>query len=379
MAEGLQIQPVSGDASIVISVDAMGGDRGPAAVVAGLVDSAGALPGIRFVLHGDEAQLAPLLARHPGIAARVTLRHAGRVVSMEDKPSQVMRHGQGTSMWSTIESVREGEAGAAVSCGNTGALMAVSMLRLRKMPGVNRPAIASLFPTPTPGKMNVMLDMGADVKADPGDLLQFAFMGASYARNGLGIARPRVGLLNVGTEEHKGRPELHEAHAMMGERAEAGGFDYVGFVEGTDILSDRVDVIVSDGFTGNVALKAIEGTARLVADLLRQSLTSTLTAKIGALIAGGALKRLQKRIDPRRVNGGVFLGLNGTVVKSHGSADATGVSAAIRLAAQLAGARFHERLAARVASAGGAGQDGGAEDTGGRTGGQAGQGSDPTQ
>ncbi len=379
MAEGLQIQPVSGDASIVISVDAMGGDRGPAAVVAGLVDSAGALPGIRFVLHGDEAQLAPLLARHPGIAARVTLRHAGRVVSMEDKPSQVMRHGQGTSMWSTIESVREGEAGAAVSCGNTGALMAVSMLRLRKMPGVNRPAIASLFPTPTPGKMNVMLDMGADVKADPGDLLQFAFMGASYARNGLGIARPRVGLLNVGTEEHKGRPELHEAHAMMGERAEAGGFDYVGFVEGTDILSDRVDVIVSDGFTGNVALKAIEGTARLFADLLRQSLTSTLTAKIGALIAGGVLKRLKQRIEQRRVNGGVFLGLNGTVVKSHGSADATGVSAAIRLAAQLAGARFHERLAARVASAGGAGQDGGAEDTGGRTGGQAGQGSDPTQ
>ena len=379
MAEGLQIQPVSGDASIVISVDAMGGDRGPAAVVAGLVDSAGTLPRLRFVLHGDEAQLAPLLARHPEVAARVTLRHAPRVVSMEDKPGQVMRHGQGTSMWAAIDSVREGEAGAAVSCGNTGALMAVSMLRLRKMPGINRPAIASLFPTPTPGKLNVMLDMGADVKADPGDLLQFAFMGASYARNGLGAVRPRLGLLNVGTEEHKGRPELHETHALLGDRAEAGGFDYVGFVEGTDILSDRVDVIVTDGFTGNVALKAIEGTARLVAELLRQALTGTFVAKIGALIAGGALRRLQLRIDPRRVNGGVFLGLNGTVVKSHGSADATGVSAAIRLAAQLAGARFHERLAARVASAGGAGQDGGAEDTGGRNGGPAGQGSDPTQ
>ncbi|NGM47224.1 phosphate acyltransferase PlsX [Rhodobacter sp. SGA-6-6] len=379
MAEGLQIQPVSGDASIVISVDAMGGDRGPAAVVAGLVDSARAMPGIRFLLHGDETQLTPLLARHPDIAPRVALRHAERVVSMEDKPSQVMRHGQGTSMWTAIDSVREGEAGAAVSCGNTGALMAVSMLRLRKTPGVNRPAIATLFPTPTPGKMNVMLDMGADVKADPGDLLQFAFMGASYARNGLAVARPRVGLLNVGTEEHKGRPELHEAHALLGERAEAGGFDYVGFIEGTDILSDRVDVIVTDGFTGNVALKAIEGTAKLVGELLRQSLTSTLAAKIGALISGGALRRLQRRIDPRRVNGGVFLGLNGTVVKSHGSADETGVSAAIRLAAQLAGARFHERLAARVASAGGAGQDGGAVDTGGRNGGPAGQGSDPTQ
>jgi glycerol-3-phosphate acyltransferase PlsX len=182
-------------------------------------------------------------------------------------------------------------------------------------------------------------------------------MGASYARNGLSIARPRVGLLNVGTEDHKGRPELQEAHALLARSADAGSFDYVGFVEGTDILSDRVDVIVTDGFTGNVALKAIEGTARLVGDLLRQTLTSTLLAKLGALLARGALKRLQLRIDPRRVNGGVFLGLNGTVVKSHGSADATGVAAAIGLAYQLAQAGFLERLAARVASAEAAGQD----------------------
>ncbi len=232
MAGGLHTPTPADGASIVISVDAMGGDRGPAAVVAGLVDSAGQMPALRFLVHGDQAQLTPLLAQHPDLASRVTLRHADRVVTMEDKPSQVMRHGQGTSMWSTIEAVREGEAQAAVSCGNTGALMAVSMLRLRKIAGVNRPAIASLFPTPTPGKMNVMLDMGADVKADPRDLLQYAFMGASYARNGLGLVRPRVGLLNVGTEEHKGRPELHEAHAMMQRGAKAGDFDYVGFVEG---------------------------------------------------------------------------------------------------------------------------------------------------
>jgi glycerol-3-phosphate acyltransferase PlsX len=335
----------------------MGSDRGPAAVVAGLVDSIAQHSRMDVILHGDEALLRPLLAKHPELTSRVTLRHAERVVKMEDKPAQVMRHGQGTSMWSTIDAVKDGEAAAAVSCGNTGALMAVSMLRLRKLPGLNRPAIASLFPTPTPGKMNVMLDMGADVKADPGDLLQYAFMGASYARNGLSIARPRVGLLNVGTEEHKGRAELHEAHALLGRSADAGSFDYVGFVEGTDILSDRVDVIVTDGFTGNVALKAIEGTARLVGDLLRQTLTSTLLAKLGALLARGALKRLQMRIDPRRVNGGVFLGLNGTVVKSHGSADATGVSAAIGLAFQLAQAGFLERLAARVASAEAAGQD----------------------
>lgn len=357
MATGPSSVSATAAERVVISVDAMGGDRGPAAVVAGLADSLAQHPRMDVILHGDEAALTPLLARHPGLAPRITLRHAARVVSMEDKPSQVMRHGQGTSMWSTIDSLREGAAAAAVSCGNTGALMAVSMLRLRKMPGLNRPAIASLFPTPTPGKMNVMLDMGADVKAEPGDLLQYAFMGASYARNGLGLSRPRVGLLNVGTEEHKGRPELHEAHALLGQRAEAGGFDYLGFVEGTDILSDRVDVIVTDGFTGNVALKAIEGTARLVGDLLRQTLTSTLLAKLGALLASGALGRLQRRIDPRRVNGGVFLGLNGTVVKSHGSADATGVAAAIGLAYQLAQAGFLERLAARVASADATGQD----------------------
>lgn len=335
----------------------MGGDRGPAAVVAGLVDSLAQHPRMDVILHGDEAMLRPLLARHPKLSARITVRHAERVVTMEDKPAQVMRHGQGTSMFSTIDAVKDGEAQAAVSCGNTGALMAVSMLRLRKLPGLNRPAIASLFPTPTPAKMNVMLDMGADVKADARDLLQFAFMGASYARNGLSIARPRVGLLNVGTEEHKGRAELQEAHVLLGARAEAGSFDYVGFIEGTDILSDRVDVIVTDGFTGNVALKAIEGTARTVGDLLRQSLTSTPLAKLGALLARGALGRLQRRIDPRRVNGGVFLGLSGTVVKSHGSADATGVAAAIGLAYQLAQAHFIERLAARVASATGAGQD----------------------
>ena len=342
---------------VVISVDAMGGDRGPAAVVAGLVESIAQHPRLEVILHGDEPTLRPLISRHSDLAARVTLRHAARVVTMQDKPAQVMRHGQGTSMWSTIDAVKDGEAAAAVSCGNTGALMAVSMLRLRKLPGLNRPAIASLFPTPTPGKMNVMLDMGADVKADPADLLQYAFMGASYARNGLAIARPRVGLLNVGTEEHKGRAELQEANTLLARSTEAGSFDYVGFIEGTDILSDRVDVIVTDGFTGNVALKAIEGTARLVGDLLRQTLTSTLLAKLGALLARGALKRLQLRIDPRRVNGGVFLGLNGTVVKSHGSADATGIAAAIGLAYQLAQVRFLERLAARVASAEAAGQD----------------------
>lgn len=342
---------------VVISVDAMGGDRGPAAVVAGVAAVVAANPDVHILLHGDKSVLAPLLDKKPELAAFVTLRHAERVVTMEDKPSHVMRHGMGTSMWSCIDAVRSGEASAAVSCGNTGALMAVSMLRLRRLHGVARPAIACLWPSRNPGGFNVMLDVGADVKADPEDLLQYATMGASYARNGLGLARPRVGLLNVGTEEHKGRAELKVAHDLIASATGPGGFDFVGFVEGGDIPSDRVDVIVTDGFTGNVALKTGEGTAKLVGEFLKQAFNATFLSRIAALLALNSLKRLQARIDPRRVNGGVFLGLNGTVVKSHGSADATGVEAAIHLATRLARAGFIERLAARVASAQGAGQD----------------------
>lgn len=342
---------------IVISVDAMGGDRGPAAVVAGLALCAADTPDVNFLLHGPEAELKPLLARRPGLAQRVTLCHAEGVVRMEDKPSAVLRTGSDTSMWSTIDAVRDGRAQAAVSCGNTGALMAVSMIRLRKLPGVNRPAIACLWPSRGPKPFNVMLDVGADIKADAPDLLQFALMGASYARNGLGFARPRVGLLNVGTEEHKGRAELKQAQDLIAAATETGNFDYAGFVEGGDLPSARVDVIVTDGFTGNIALKTGEGTAKLVADFMREAFTSSILAKLGALLAMGPLKRLQQRIDPRRANGGVFLGLNGTVVKSHGSADSTGVAAAVTLAYKLARSGYQERLAQRVASVAEATQD----------------------
>jgi phosphate acyltransferase len=342
---------------IIISVDAMGGDKGPATVVAGLVLSAAKLPDAGFILHGDEAVLRPLLARHAGLAHRIDLRHAPRVVTMADKPSQVMRHGEGTSMWGCIDSIKNGEATVAVSCGNTGALMAVSMIRLRKLPGVNRPAIACLWPSRNPGGFNVMLDVGADIKAESDDLLQYATMGASYARNGLNLTQPRVGLLNVGTEDHKGRAELKEAHDRMPLAAQSGGFDYVGFVEGGDLPSDRVDVVVTDGFTGNIALKTGEGTAKLISDFLREAFNAGFASKFAALLAMNSLKRLQKRIDPRRVNGGVFLGLNGTVVKSHGSADATGVAAAIRLAHQLAQSGFQGRMAARLAEAANARQD----------------------
>ena len=335
--------------SVVISVDAMGGDRGPAAVVAGIAESADKNPDIRFIVHGPRAELERMIARRSGLAARCDIRDAQGIVTMGDKPSQVLRKGEGTSMWSTVESVRNGEASVAVSCGNTGALMALSMLRLRKLPGVNRPAIACLWPSRNPQGFNVMLDVGADIRADAQDLLTYALMGASYARNGLGLARPRVGLLNVGTEEHKGRAELKQAHELIGPAAQVANFDYIGFVEGGDLPSARVDVIVTDGFTGNVALKTGEGTAKLIADFLKDAFGNSVMSKFAALLAMTSLKRLQKRIDPRRVNGGVFLGLNGTVVKSHGSADATGVSAAIKLAFQLAQSGFQDRLAARVA------------------------------
>jgi glycerol-3-phosphate acyltransferase PlsX len=327
----------------------MGGDRGPAAVVAGIAKSAAKNPDIRFIVHGPRDELSALISKRR-LDAQCEIRDAGEVVSMDAKPSHVMRHGKNTSMWSAIDSVRAGDADVCVSCGNTGALMAVSMIRLRKMEGVNRPAIACLWPSKNPSAFNIMLDVGADIRADQDDLLQYALMGMSYARNGFGLTRPRVGLLNVGTEEHKGRAELKVAGEIIAEAARSNDFDYVGFVEGGDIPSDRVDVIVTDGFTGNVALKTAEGTAKLISDLLREAFRYTPLSRVAAMLAYTSLRRLSKRIDPRQVNGGVFLGLNGTVVKSHGSADATGVSAAIKLGFKLAQSGFAEKLAARVAS-----------------------------
>lgn len=332
-----------------MSVDAMGGDNGPMAVVNGMARSARKNPKIAFILHGDAAKLKPLVAKR-GLTDICDIRDAADVVKMDDKPSHVMRHGQNTSMWSAIDSVRNGEAEVCVSCGNTGALMLISMLRLKKLPGVNRPAIACLWPSRNKGGFNVMLDVGADIRADEKDLLQYAMMGVSYARNGLGLDTPRVGVLNLGTEEHKGRTELRAAHDMIGDVADPNAFEFVGFVEGGDIPSSKVDVIVTDGFTGNVALKTGEGTATLIRETLRDAFRATPLSRIAAFLAITSLRRLSKRIDPRQVNGGVFLGLNGTVVKSHGSADAVGISAAIKLAFRLSEAGFNERLAARVAS-----------------------------
>jgi glycerol-3-phosphate acyltransferase PlsX len=338
-------------ARTLISVDAMGGDQGPAAIVAGCLLSAKANADISFILHGPEAELRALVGKHPELDNRTTIRDATGVVTMNDKPSQVVRTGKDTSMWSAIEAVRSGEASVAVSCGNTGALMALSMIRLRKLAGVNRPAIAVLYPSSNKQGFNVLLDVGADIKADADDLLRFALMGMSYARNGLDVATPRIGLLNVGTEEHKGRTELKEAHDLIRDHAAEAAFEFVGFVEGGDISGNKADVIVTDGFTGNVAIKTGEGTASLIGVRLREAFKYSILSRLASLLAYTSLMRLRKKIDPRRVNGGVFLGLNGTVVKSHGGADATGISAAIKLAAQLAENGFNDKLAARVAAA----------------------------
>ena len=353
----LAVDPDRSRKGAVLSVDAMGGDNGPATVVAGLARFLNDVPDARAILHGAEATLRAQIRKHGLPEDRITLRDAEGVVKMTDKPSQVIRNGRDTSMWSAIEAVRDGEADVCVSCGNTGALMALSMLRLRKAEGVSRPAIACLWPSRNPQQFNVMLDAGADIRADQDDLLTFALMGASYARNAFDLKRPRIGLLNVGVEEHKGRAELKVAHELIGMAANTGEFDYVGFVEGGDLPSDRVDVIVTDGFTGNVALKTAEGTANLISEFLRASLRQSPLSMLGALLARGSLQRLRRRIDPRRVNGGVFLGLNKTVIKSHGSADATGIAAALTLGHRLAQSGFSERLAARVASAAALAQD----------------------
>jgi len=343
--------PESAGKRVIVSIDTMGGDRGPAAVVAGCSRYAKKNPDVAFLLHGPVDVLTKLVGRRKNLQDRTDIRHADGVVNMTDKPGQVMRNGKGTSMWNAVDAVKMGDADVCVSCGNTGALMAISMLRLRKLAGINRPAIAVLWPSRNASGANVMLDVGADVRADENDLLQYALMGASYMRNGLDIKRPRIGLLNVGTEDNKGRPELQAAQKLMNLNAEVSNFEYVGFVEGNDIPSDKVDVIVTDGFTGNVALKSAEGTAKLIRELLKEAFNHSPMSKLAALLAYTSLRRLSTRIDPRALNGGVFLGLNGTVVKSHGSADATSVASALKLAYQLGQSGFDEKLAARVASA----------------------------
>ncbi|MEM8624093.1 MAG: phosphate acyltransferase PlsX [Pseudomonadota bacterium] len=326
--------------SLAISVDAMGGDAGPGPVLAGMSRALSKLPGLRFILHGDRAVLERQLGRRRFAALRdaVEIRATSDVVRMDDKPGRTLRERRGSSMWAALETVKAGDAPVVVSCGNTGALLAMSVLILRKAQGIDRPAIAVHWPSRAAHGFTTVLDVGADLRAGPRTLMQYAIMGAEYARLSFSLERPRIGFLNVGTERTKGTPDLQLAAATADAAAEThpGLFEACGFVEGTDIAKASVDVVVTDGFTGNIALKTAEGTASFIRDGLKQAFEFSILSRFGSLFALTSLRRLSKRIDPRRVNGGVFLGLNGTVVKSHGGADAVGIEAAVRLAARLA-------------------------------------------
>ena len=336
----------------VISVDAMGGDRGSAPILAGLLSALKLDPSLRFILHGDQRALERLLRKHARLQAHSEIRHAEDIVAMDEKPSRALRTGRKSSLWQSLQSVAAGEARVAFTAGNTGAIVAMAMLVLRKAPGVDRPAIAVHWPAKHARGFNVALDMGADIRADARTLVQYAVMGAEYCRLAAGIARPRVGLLNVGAEDTKGRPELHDAKARLGALVERGdpGFDFLGFVEGNDIVGDRLDVIVTDGFTGNIAMKAAEGTASFIRASLKEAFSHSILSRVGSLFALGSFRRLRMRIDPRRANGGVFLGLNGAVVKSHGGADAVGHASALDLAARMARQDFSAEVARQLAT-----------------------------
>ncbi|MHB2166016.1 phosphate acyltransferase PlsX [Alsobacter sp. R-9] len=312
-----------------IALDAMGGDHGPSVVIPGAALALERHPDSTFLVFGNEAQCLPLLEQHPRLKGVTTFHHTEVAVRMDDKPSQALRQGRRvSSMWRSIEAVKRGEADVAVSAGNTGALMAMAKFCLRTMAHVDRPAIAAIWPT-TRGE-SIVLDVGATIGADARHLVDLAIMGSAMARIVFDIDRPTVGLLNVGVEEIKGVEEVKTAGRMLREQ-EFAHLSYAGFVEGDDIGKGTVDVVVTEGFAGNIALKTAEGTAKQIAAYLRAAMGRTLMAKIGYLLAKGAFDALRDKMDPRKVNGGVFLGLDGIVIKSHGGTDPTGFAAAVDL------------------------------------------------
>ena len=326
-----------------IAVDAMGGDEGLAVMLAGVARARRRSDDLRFLLVGDEARIRAGLADHPNLDAASEIVHAAEVVGSSDKPSQAMRRAKTTSMGIAIDLVKKGRAAAAVSAGNTGALMAMAKLALRTLPGIDRPALAA--PLPTLGDNDVvMLDLGANTECDARNLVQFAIMGAAFARTTLDLERPRVALLNIGSEDQKGTDEIREAAAEL----KAAGdlpLAFTGFVEGDRLARGDHDVIVCDGFAGNIALKTAEGTARFVGDLLKRAFTSSVRSKVGFLISRPATQLLRDHLDPNNHNGAVFLGLNGIVVKSHGGANELGVATAIGNAAKMARADLTRRIA----------------------------------
>lgn len=322
----------------VISIDGMGGDDGAQMVIAGIELFAKSHLDTRFLVFGDESVLSPLLDATEFAKTRTEIRHTEKSVSMEAKPAQAVRQGKGTSMWGAIEAVKKGEASAIVSAGNTGALMAMAKLILRTMDGIHRPALCASWPTSE--GFSAVLDLGADITADAEQLAEFAIMGDAFAKAVHHKENPSVALLNIGSEDMKGNDTLRYAASLLSGSEMT--LNYTGFVEGNDISFGKADVIVTDGFTGNVALKTAEGAVKLVVQLLKDSLNSSTMSKIGAMLAMPALNMLKKKVDPREANGAVFLGLKGIVVKSHGGTDAFGFEKAIRVAADMGSCHFAE-------------------------------------
>ncbi|GAB4479558.1 MAG: phosphate acyltransferase PlsX [Erythrobacter tepidarius] len=336
-----------------IAVDAMGGDEGVRVMVEGAALARRRHDEFKFLLVGDEPRIAAALENHPNLRRASEILHCDGVVGGDELPSRAIRRAKTTSMGLAVNAVKTGDAGAAVSAGNTGALMAMSKIALRTMPGIDRPALAAIMPTLQEHDV-VMLDLGANTEADARNLAQFAVMGAAYSRIVNGFDKPVVRLLNIGTEEIKGTEELRDAAAMLTAASAGGGLalHFDGFVESDKINRGETHVVVTDGFSGNIALKAIEGSARFVTDLLRQAFTSSLRSKIGFLVSRPATELLRHHLDPNNHNGAVFLGLNGVVVKSHGSANAKGVANAVAVAARLLKNKLTERIAHDLAELG---------------------------
>jgi len=327
-------------ARITIALDGMGGDRAPDIVIKGASIALQRYPHAHYIIFGVEDRIRPALAKLPALADHVTIRHTDDIVTGDAKPSAALRNGRRSSMRLAIDAVASGEADCVVSAGNTGALMAMAKFALRMLPGIDRPAMASFFPTQR-GE-SVLLDLGANVECDADNLVQFALMGDVFARTVLGLLQPTVGLLNVGSEEMKGNDAVRGAAMRL--REPGGPIHFKGYVEGDGIAAGAVDVIVTDGFTGNVAVKTAEGTARLFTEFLRASFQHSLMARIGYLLAHSALRKLRARLDPRRYNGAVFLGLDGICVKSHGSTDALGFANAIGVAVDMKLNGFLEKI-----------------------------------
>ena len=330
---------------ITIALDAMGGDSAPGIVLKGADIARQRYPSIDYLLFGDEEMVRPLLAKLPALSDTTTLVHTNEIVADDAKPSAALRSGRSSSMRLAIDAVADGRAAGVVSAGNTGALMAMAKFVLKMLPGIDRPAIASFFPTQR-GE-SVMLDLGANIECDAENLVQFALMGDVFARTVLGLIEPTVGLLNVGEEDLKGNDAVRGASARL--RLAVTPIRFYGFVEGDDIAAGTVDVVVTDGFTGNIAVKTAEGTAKLFTEFLEAAFRHSLSARIGYLFARGALRKLRMRCDPRRYNGAMLLGLNGIAVKSHGSTDAFGFANAIGVAVDMNVNGFLDKIRVELA------------------------------